>query len=384
MSMQAKPPGAIHLARTFPAGVFPDLARSAQVHHSRRIAAGDFVRFQKLAHRTSRRGVLRLGFRLPHAIGDTSNINMAARGADAINLIPDDGRVHGAQQHPAQGLVSRLATNRANFFHDFLQTRNSPPKRGALRLGNVVGDEAVAGAIPVRAEKRETDAEFALVRADDFAALAGNVGADVGGMELGKFAGCYFGFEVLSVHQVSPGCSGRRQSPSHVFYYRPNGPSVNNFLKLFSPGALNRSNSLVLLFVAVVLTFLQSCATQEASLEQRAKTWVELLGSIHAISKEQAIQRISDFIEPSAATQIRAEEYYADWMNTNRHWQTVAASVDEVTVNSTDGVGKVRITAVAVNTEDGKKKTVSQDTKWKLVNKKWYRTIVRAQITDNK
>jgi len=145
-----------------------------------------------------------------------------------------------------------------------------------------------------------------------------------------------------------------------------------------------RANSLVLLFVAVVLTFLQSCATQEASLEQRAKTWVELLGSIHAISKEQAIQRISDFIEPSAATQIRAEEYYADWMNTNRHWQTVAASVDEVTVNSTDGVGKVRITAVAVNTEDGKKKTVSQDTKWKLVNKKWYRTIVRAQITDNK
>lgn len=40
-----------------------------------------------------------------------------------------------------------------------------------------------------------------------------------------------------------------------------------------------RANSLVLLFVAVVLTFLQSCATQEASLEQRAKTWVELLGS---------------------------------------------------------------------------------------------------------
>ena len=229
MRMQAKPAGTIHLARIFPAGIFPHLTRPAKVHHSRCITTGDFVRFQKLAHSAGRWGELRRCFRLPHAIGDTSNINLAARCANAINLIPDDGRVYGAQKNATQGLVGRLAANRANSFHDFLQTRNSPPKRGVLRLGNVVGDEAVAAAIPVRAEKRETDAEFSLVRADDFTALAGNVGADVGGVELGKFAGCYFGFEVLSVHQVSPGCSGRRQSPSHVFYCRPIGPNVKNY-----------------------------------------------------------------------------------------------------------------------------------------------------------
>lgn len=111
MSMQAKPPSTIHLARTFAAGVFSDLSRSAQVHHARRITASDVVVFQKLAHSAGRRGVLRGGFRLTHAVGDTSDINLTTGRADAINLIPDDGRVHRAQQHAAQGLAGRLATN---------------------------------------------------------------------------------------------------------------------------------------------------------------------------------------------------------------------------------------------------------------------------------
>lgn len=138
MCMQAKPPRSIHLARDISSGVLSDLSRSAQVHHSRSLAAGDFVRLQKLANCTGRWRVLRLRFRLPHAVGDTRNINLTASSVDSINLVPDGGRVHGAQKYPANGLASLIAANGTNLFHDFLQ-KKCPPKRAgaAIRQRNM-------------------------------------------------------------------------------------------------------------------------------------------------------------------------------------------------------------------------------------------------------
>ena len=117
MSVQSKPASAVHLTGAFPARVLTYLARSAEVHHTSSLIAGNVVALQKATDSTSRRRKIGWRFWLAHLVSDAGHINLPATGADAIDLLTDCSGVCGAKQHATDGLTASRATNSANFGH---------------------------------------------------------------------------------------------------------------------------------------------------------------------------------------------------------------------------------------------------------------------------
>ena len=112
---------------------------------------------------------------------------------------------------------------------------------------------------------------------------------------------------------------------------------------------------LVMVAVVIGLSLAQGCANQEEALARRATAWAELLMRIDSLSKDQAVRDLAEFLEPSAGTSARAEEYYTMWTRGETLNKTVAFSVDEVKVGDADGIGNVRYTSI-VSLPDGTKK----------------------------
>ncbi|MBI2380750.1 MAG: hypothetical protein HYV16_08345 [Gammaproteobacteria bacterium] len=136
----------------------------------------------------------------------------------------------------------------------------------------------------------------------------------------------------------------------------------------------------VVLAVTLLLT-LQGCSRPEETLRQRAMEWGELLSRLDVLSRKDAIEKIVDYLEPSAGREARAAEYYRMWTK-EREAPTVAFSVDEVLLNKQQKAGTVRYTSV-LRLEDGARKTTSQETHWRRVDGQWYRVIVAAKIQVN-
>lgn len=184
--------------------------------------------------------------------------------------------------------------------------------------------------------------------------------------------------------------------------------------------------------VVVLLSLtVQGCGKKpDQSLRERAEAWTTLLTNISG-KDERDISKIEEFIEPSAAKRVKAEEYY-NRISSRTHGAKVTTSVDDVAVDANGTSGRVRfVSVIEVGTESlqrffeeaGKNKddvlrelerigddefmkplklhlkfndtdakqavallrnepnaqpirhVFSQETTWKLINGTWYRTI---------
>ena len=127
--------------------------------------------------------------------------------------------------------------------------------------------------------------------------------------------------------------------------------------------------------------------TQEQALAQRATQWSDLLYSVRTLSREQALQQIESFLEPSAARPTRAGEFYEAWAQDKDH-KLVAVSVDDVEIDSSGLRATVRLTAVVewiaedyyYGMKPGDRMTQTQILKWRSVDNVWYRTMEPAEV----
>jgi len=143
----------------------------------------------------------------------------------------------------------------------------------------------------------------------------------------------------------------------------------------------------VIIFTPIRLPFLESPNLEE-SLRERATEWSNLLTSLRTLdlNEEQAISKIEEFLEPSAARTAKAEEFYMSWAEESL-WNEVACSVDDVSIDDTKVHGTVRLSVVfewtgpeTIDLQTGDTITATQFINWKLVDKVWYRTMEAADI----
>jgi len=148
-----------------------------------------------------------------------------------------------------------------------------------------------------------------------------------------------------------------------------------------------RAIILGILVIVVGTGTLVACGKNpQESLRERATEWSTLIGSLPTGDEQEDVKHIESFLEPSAARNDRAKEFYIDWTEESP-WKVVVCSVDDVSIDPTKVYGTVRITVVAewtgsemLGVETGDRVTQTQVTKWKLVDKVWYRTMEVAEI----
>jgi hypothetical protein len=125
----------------------------------------------------------------------------------------------------------------------------------------------------------------------------------------------------------------------------------------------------------------------QESLRQRASEWAAMLTSLPTSNKEQDLKQIESFIEPSSVRSERAREYYEMWTSEVQLWKAVLFSIDDVAISPDGKYGTVRVSQVVewigeevLGIKAGERKTITQITNWKLIDKTWYRTIEAVEI----
>ena len=126
-----------------------------------------------------------------------------------------------------------------------------------------------------------------------------------------------------------------------------------------------------------LLVVIQGCSRPEEALRQRATEWGELITRLKVLSLEDAVEQLGDYLEPSAGREARATWYYEYWTRESMP-SVVAFSVDEMLLNKQQTSGTVRYTVIN-QLEDGTKLMASVETRWLLVDGRWYRAIVASQ-----
>jgi hypothetical protein len=117
---------------------------------------------------------------------------------------------------------------------------------------------------------------------------------------------------------------------------------------------------------------------QEAALHGRAEDFGDLLVRITDMSEAEAGKALEDFIEPSPDRADRIAQYYRDFSASSKKFKIVSQSVTKIKIGSDGETAEVAYQTTA-QSPDGKKIPVEQETKWKLVDGKWYRVVGQAK-----
>jgi len=149
-----------------------------------------------------------------------------------------------------------------------------------------------------------------------------------------------------------------------------------------------RAIILGILVIVVGTGTLVACGKNpQESLRERATEWTTLLSSLPTGNEQEDVKHIESFLEPSAARTDRAQEYYTAWVNSSSLWKPVVESIEDVSIDP-DGVhGTTRRTRVdewtgaeTLGIKTGDRQTSTEITKWKLIDKVWYRTMEASEI----
>lgn len=113
---------------------------------------------------------------------------------------------------------------------------------------------------------------------------------------------------------------------------------------------------------------------EKAELRRRAEKFGDLLVSIQKMSKEKAKKKLKGYIEPSSKQKERIDQYYNEFSAASKKFKIVSQSVNEIEIGS-DGKNATVEYKMIAQIPGGSKMPFAQETKWKRVKKKWYRTI---------